>query len=230
MNKNSFKLTSRDYLVVLSMLYASVSLAMNVFCMKPLSWGTDVVFSDGGHTISWIVFLISNVIVEVWGEKESIKVISFAAITTFLLLIIGRLLVMVPVLPEYTEQNNAFALVFSNGPRTIISSIIAFWIGGFINVEIISFMKKVIRKDGKVQFFLRASFSTLIGQTVDNAIFMILAFAPIGISIYEMMWKDIFSSIIIGTVIELVVESIMVPIVTIPLFRHISRIKEEEEK
>ena len=113
MNKNSFKLTSRDYLVVLSMLYASVSLAMNVFCMKPLSWGTDVVFSDGGQTISWIVFLISNVIVEVWGEKESIKVISFAAITTFLLLIIGRLLVMVPVLPEYTEQNNAFALVFS---------------------------------------------------------------------------------------------------------------------
>ena len=229
MNKNSFKLTSRDYLVVLSMLYASVSLAMNVFCMKPLSWGTDVVFSDGGQTISWIVFLISNVIVEVWGEKESIKVISFAAITTFLLLIIGRLLVMVPVLPEYMEQNNAFSLVFSNGPRTIISSIIAFWTGGFINVEIISFMKKVIRKDGKVQFFLRASFSTLIGQLVDNALFMVLAFAPVGLSPYEMMWKDIISSVIIGTAIELLIESCMVPFVTIPLSKHISKIKALEE-
>lgn len=229
MNKNSFKLNSRDYLVVLSMLYASVSLAMNVFCMKPLSWGTDVVFSDGGQTVSWIVFLISNVIVEVWGEKESIKVISFAAITTFLLLIIGRLLVMVPVLPEYMEQNNAFALVFSNGPRTIISSIIAFWIGGFINVEIISFMKKVIRKDGKVQFFLRASFSTLIGQLVDNALFMVLAFAPVGLSPYEMMWKDIISSVIIGTAIELLIESCMVPFVTIPLSKHISKIKALEE-
>ena len=229
MNKNSFKLTSRDYLVVLSMLYASVSLAMNVFCMKPLSWGTDVVFSDGGQTISWIVFLISNVIVEVWGEKESIKVISFAAITTFLLLIIGRLLVMVPVLPVYLQQNNAFALVFSNGPRTIISSIIAFWIGGFINVEIISFMKKVIRKDGKVQFFLRASFSTLIGQLVDNALFMVLAFAPVGLSLYEMMWKDIISSVIIGTAIELLIESCMVPFVTIPLSKHISKIKALEE-
>ena len=229
MNKNSLKLTSRDYLVVLSMLYASVSLAMNVFCMKPLSWGTDVVFSDGGQTISWIVFLISNVIVEVWGEKESIKVISFAAITTFLLLIIGRLLVMVPVLPEYTEQNNAFALVFSSGPRTISSSIIAFWIGGFINVEIISFMKKVIRKDGKVQFFLRASFSTLIGQLVDNALFMVLAFAPVGLSLYEMMWKDIISSVIIGTAIELLIESCMVPFVTIPLSKHISKIKALEE-
>ena len=230
MKTNSSKLSSHDYLIVLSMLYASVSLAMNIFCMKPLSWGTNVVFSDGGQTISWIVFLISNVIVEVWGEKESIKVISFASFTTFFLLIIGRLLVAVPVLPEYYDQNNAFALVFSNGPRTIISSIIAFWIGGFINVKIIAAMKRIVRRDGKVAFFIRASFSTLIGQLVDNALFMILAFAPIGISLYEMMWKDIFSSIIIGTAIELLVESCMVPFVTIPLSKHIAKIKKKEEE
>ena len=230
MTTNSSKLSSHDYLIVLSMLYASVSLSMNIFCMKPLSWGTNVVFSDGGQTISWIVFLISNIIVEVWGEKESIKVISFASFTTFFLLIIGRLLVSVPVLPEYYDQNNAFALVFSNGPRTIISSIIAFWIGGFINVKIIAAMKKIVKRDGKAAFFIRASFSTLIGQLVDNALFMILAFAPIGISLYEMMWKDIFSSIIIGTAIELLVESCMVPFVTIPLSKHIAKIKKKEEE
>lgn len=229
MKKKSI-LTSSDWLIALAMAYAAVTLAMNVFCMKSLSWGTGVTFSDGGQTISWIVFLISNVIVEVWGEKESIKVITFAAVITFVLLVIGRLIVFIPSLAEYEEQNRAFALVFSNGPRTIVSSIIAFWVGGFVNVHIISRMKRRKEHDNRVSFFIRASFSTLIGQTVDNAIFMILAFAPIGISIYEMMWKDIFSSIIIGTVIELLVESIMVPILTIPLFRHISRIKEEEEK
>ena len=223
------KMSSKDYLIVLSMLYASVSLAMNIFCMKPLSWGTSVVFSDGGQTISWIVFLISNVIVEVWGERESVKVVSFAAFTTFFLLIIGRLLVMVPVLPEYFEQNNAFSLIFSNGPRTIISSIIAFWIGGFINVKIIAVMKKATKKDGRFAFFIRASFSTLIGQLIDNALFMILAFAPIGISLYEMMWKDILSSVIIGTVIELLIESCMVPFVTIPLSRDIAAINKTEE-
>ena len=230
MKTNQSKLSSRDYLIVLSMLYAAVSLGMNVFCMKPLSWGTNVVFSDGGQTISWIVFLISNVIVEVWGERESVKVISFAAFTTFFLLIIGRLLVLVPALPEYSEQNNAFALVFSNGPRTIISSIIAFWIGGFVNVKIIAIMKKMVKKDCKASFFIRASFSTLIGQLVDNTLFMVLAFAPIGISLYEMMWKDIFSSVIIGTVIELLIESCMVPFVTIPLSKHISQLKKSEEE
>ena len=229
MKTNLSKFSSRDYLLVLSMLYASVSIAMNIFCMKPLSWGTNVVFSDGGQTISWIVFLISNVIVEVWGTKESIKVITFATITTFLMLIIGRILVMVPVLPEYMDQNNAFAMVFSNGPRTMISSIVAFWIGGFINVKIIAGMKRMVKRDGRISFFIRSSFSTLIGQLVDNALFMTLAFAPIGISLYEMMWKDIFSSIIIGTAIELLIESCMVPFVTIPLSRHIAEIKRREE-
>ncbi|MGN1164069.1 MAG: queuosine precursor transporter [Candidatus Ornithospirochaeta sp.] len=228
--KTKTTLTSGDWLIALSMAYAAVSLAMNVFCMKSLSWGTSVVFSDGGQVVSWIVFLISNIIVEVWGERESVKVITFAAFTTFALLVIGRLLVFVPTLPEYAGQTEAFAMIFSNGPRTIVSSIVAFWVGGFVNVRIISLMKRGKESDDKKAFFSRASFSTLIGQFVDNAIFMTLAFAPLGISVYEMMWKDILSSVIIGTIFELVVEALMVPVITIPLTRHIMGIKEREEK
>ena len=228
--KTKSNLTSGDWLIALSMAYAAVSLAMNVFCMKSLSWGTNVVFSDGGQVVSWIVFLLSNIIVEVWGERESIKVITFAAFTTFALLVVGRLLVFVPTLPEYAGQTEAFAMVFSNGPRTIVSSIIAFWLGGFVNVRIISLMKRGRNRDNRRAFFSRASFSTLIGQLTDNAIFMILAFAPLGISVYEMMWKDIFSSVIIGTVFELIVEAAMVPLITIPLTRHITKIKEAEGK
>ena len=96
-------------------------------------------------------------------------------------------------------------------------------------MKIIAVMKKTTKKDGKTAFFIRSSFSTLIGQLIDNALFMVLAFAPIGISVYEMMWKDIFSSVIIGTVIELLIESCMVPIVTIPLSKHIAKIKRREE-
>lgn len=229
--ENRSKFTSSDWFVFLAMAYATVSLAMNIFCMKSLSWGTNVVFSDGGQVVSWMVFLISNIIVEVWGEKEGRKVIAFAAVTTFALLLIGRLLVFVPTLPEYAEQENAFALVFSNGPRTMVSSIIAFWIGGYVNVGIIARMKpRNEEKDSRILFFIRAAFSTLIGQSVDNALFMILAFAPIGLSVYEMMWKDIFSSVVIGTIFELTVESVMVPFITIPLTRYIESIKETEER
>ena len=64
-----------------------------------------------------------NVIVEVWDERTSIVLVTFAAIVSFVVMLIARLIVFIPTLPDYAEQANAFALVFSNGPRTIIASV-----------------------------------------------------------------------------------------------------------
>lgn len=227
------RLTSSEWLIALAVTYTVITVTMNIFCMKALSFGTPVIICDGGLLISWGIFLISNVIIEVWGEEKSIKIINIAAIVSFVAMIIGRVIVFIPTLPEYKEQAEAFALVFSNGPRTIISSAMAFWCGNVINVHIIAKMKESIERkhsDNRLWFFFRATFSTLIGQLMDNAIFMTLAFAPVGLSLYEMAWKDILSSVLSGTLIELVVEASLVPFITIPLTGHIRKIKESEEK
>ncbi len=229
-NKFSMVSTSQEALLLLVGLYTAVSISMNIFCMKALSWGTNIVFSDGGQVVSWSVFLISNIIAEVWGEKLSVKVITFSAITTGLLLVIGRLLVFVPTTSDYAFQSEAFAQIFSNGPRTIASSIFAYWVGGFVNVHIIAVLKRRWEKsDNSGKFFLRASFSSFIGQIVDNALFMIFAFAPLSISAYEMLWKDIFSSVIIGSIIEVVIESFLIPFVTIPITKKLQSMKSREE-
>ena len=107
----------------------------------------------------------------------------------------------------------------------------AFWVGNLVNVHIIFRIKTALekrRKDNRVRFFLRAAFSTLIGQLVDNALFMVLAFAPIGLSLYEMAWFDIMTSVFSGTVIELVIESCFVPFLTIPLTRWLQNKRKQE--
>ncbi len=221
-----------EWLIILSVTYTVIAVTMNIFCMKALSFGTGIIICDGGLLISWGTFLISNVIIEVWGEEKSRTIINIATVVSFSAMLIGRLIVYIPTLDEYSEQAQAFAMIFSNGPRTIISSATAFWCGNRINVHIIAVMKdrlKEEKKMNKVLFFIRASFSTLIGQFVDNAIFSTLAFAPIGLSVYEMLWKDIFTSIISQTIIELVVESTFVPIITIPLTSKILARKAKEE-
>lgn len=226
-------LSSSEFLIGLSVVYGIVAVLMNILCMKSLSFGTPVIICDGGLLISWMVFLVSNVITEVWGEKTAIKLSSFVAILSFAFMLVARIEVLIPSLPEYAEQTEAFAKIFSNGPRTIISSAVAFWIGNVINVHIIYKIKVRLEKNGKDRgslFFFRASFSTLIGQLVDNAVFMILAFAPIGLSVYEMRWYDILTAVLSGTVIELVVESFFVPLITLPLTRKIQRVKAQEEK
>lgn len=227
------KLNSSEWLIALAVTYTVITVTMNIFCMKALSFGSPVIICDGGLLISWGIFLISNVIIEVWGEEESRKIINIAAVISFFAMIIGRLIVYIPTLDEYEAQAEAFAMVFSNGPRTIISSSIAFWCGNVINVHIIAKMKERVERrqsDNGLWFFFRASFSTLIGQLIDNALFMTLAFAPIGLSIYEMAWKDIVSSVLSGTLIELLVESSFVPLITIPLTKHIQGIVEGEKK
>lgn len=225
------KATSQECLIGLSVIYVAVAVTMNIFCMKALSFGTSVVLCDGGLLISWLVFLVSNVVVEVWDERTALSLATVAAITAFILMVIGRLIVLLPTLPEYAEQADAFARVFSNGPRTIIASATAFWVGNFVNVHIIAKIKLALEKvgkDNKVRFFLRAAFSTLIGQLVDNAMFMILAFAPIGLSVYEMAWFDIITAVLSGTVTELVVESCFVPFITIPLTRWLQKKRKRE--
>ena len=225
------RLTSQEALMGLSIVYVAVAVTMNIFCMKALSFGTSYILCDGGLLISWGVFLVSNVVVEVWDERTAFFMATFAAIVTFVLMVVGRLIVLMPTLPEYAEQANAFALVFSNGPRTIIASVVAFWVGNLVNVHIIYKVKMALEKkgsDNKVWFFLRAAVSTLTGQLVDNAMFMILAFAPIGLSVYEMAWFDIMTAVLSGTVIELVVESCFVPFLTIPLTRWLQKKRREE--
>lgn len=230
--KEKKSLSSNDYLIYLSVVYVVIAVTMNIFCMKSLSFSLPFIVCDGGLLISWGVFLISNVIVEVWGEKECVKIVTFATVVTFVIMIIGRLIVFIPTLDEYTEQADAFARIFSNGPRTIVSSVIAFWVGNVINAHVIMRIKTSIpeNKDNKALFFMRSALSTLVGQLVDNAIFMVLAFAPIGLSLYEMAWKDISSSVLSGTVIELVVESCFVPCITIPLTKKILDVRKKESK
>ena len=78
-------------------------------------------------------------------------------------------------------------------------------------------------KDSKFLLFVRAVLSTVVGQFIDNFTFASLAFAPIGISAFEMEWKHIFTSSCFGTFMETVNESIFVPFITIPV---ITRLKE----
>ena len=232
MSEAGRKLKSQDYLSGLSVIYAAVAISMNIFCMKSLSFGTSAIICDGGLLISWIVFLISNVVVEVWDERTSVVLISFTAVVSFVIMVIGRLIVFIPTLAEYETQAQAYAQVFSNGPRTITASVAAFWTGNYINVHIIAKIKVALEKkarDNRILFFIRAAFSTLVGQWIDNIMFMVLAFAPVGLSLYEMAWKDIFSAAFFGTFVELFVESCFVPFITIPLVSHIKRIKNAEE-
>ena len=224
--KEIFQLNKTQWLLALTGTYCVVAVMMNILCVKPLGFGTVLTWMDGGLFISWLVFLIANVITEVYGKRTAQLVAGIATIVAFCISIVAALEVYIPTLPEYAEQNEHFKFIFNNGPRTIISSAIAFYLGNLVNVHIIDRLKKIAirhNNDNGFRFTFRAVVSTIIGQFVDNALFEILAFAPIGISAFEMQWKDIATIVLIGTPIETAIEAFFVPLITIPFSKYLQK-------
>ena len=223
--KCSLKLTKSEWLIALAGAYCVVAVMMNILCIKPLNFGTSFTMMDGGLLVSWLVFLIANVVTEVYGKRPAQILAGVATVVAFFISIVAALEVYIPTLPEYAEQNEHFRYIFNNGPRTIISSAIAFFIGNMINVGIIHKLKmRALNNDNSYKFAVRAVFSTLIGQLIDNALFDVLAFAPIGLSAFELQWKDIATIVLVGTPIETLVEAFFVPLITIPFTRYLIKL------
>ncbi|MBQ0076126.1 MAG: queuosine precursor transporter [Bacteroidales bacterium] len=213
----------QSWLLLLTGTYCVISVMMNYLCMKPLSFGTSFVWMDGGLLISWIVFLISNVIVEAYGKRTAIFVTGIAALLTLIISFLGLLEVYLPTMPQYTDQATHFAFIFSNGPRTILASAIAFFIGNWVNVSVIASLKAQQTASAR-NFWVRAVLSTIVGQIADNSLFQVLAFAPIGISRYEMLWTDIWTAVGMSSLFETIVEAFFVPLITIPLTTYITHL------
>lgn len=195
--------------------YAVFTVMQNLFEMKTL--GTEAfAFGGGGGLLSWATFMIIDITTELFGKKDTMKLYTFAGIINLFIVVLAQVIIALPGV--YPEQNEAFRLIFSNGIRTTLASFTAFWVGNYVNMTIMIKMKEsASNSNSKLLLFFRAVVSTIFGQFVDNAFFATLAFAPIGISAFEMTWRDIFTSSCFGTFMETLNESIFVPFITIPV-------------
>ena len=211
--KNKNNLDGNTLFIILSSILCASTILLNIYCMKILSF-KNTVFGDGGLTISWIIFLSSNLITKNFGEKTAINVIKVSNCISIFVSVLSQILVVLPVPTDYIDQNNAFSLIFSSSLRIIISSNIAYFVGNIIYIKLISKNKDNI-------------FSSILGQTIDNFLFSFLAFAPIGLTEYEIKIIDIFKIVTIGTLIEASIERIVLRIF-IPLIQNsIKKIKNE---
>lgn len=206
--------------------YCVFTVMQNLFEMKTL--GTDAfAFGGGGGLLSWATFMIIDITTELFGKRDTIKIYTFAGLINLFIVILAQVIIALPGV--YSEQNEAFRLIFSNGVRTAFASFGAFWVGNYVNMNIMIGMKEHDKSGSKFMLFVRAVVSTIFGQFVDNFLFATLAFAPIGISAFEMTWKAIFTSSCFGTFMETVNESIFVPFITIPVITKLKKKFDEEE-
>ena len=215
-------MTKYSWFTFLLAVFCVFTVVQNMFETKTIGIETFALMG-GGTIVSWIPFLCNDIITEVWGQRKAVKAFTLAGLLNFFVVCMAQIVIMLP--GTYAEQNVAFEQIFSNGVRTAVASLVAFLFGNFVNTVIMVEMKpKDKGKDNGFLFCARAIVSTVVGQYLDNLLFLVIAFAPIGLSVFEMRWVDILTVTLTGTLLEGLIEAAFVPTVTMPLAKHIKNL------
>lgn len=183
-------------------LYSAAIVAMNVLAAKQFDFlGLTVTC---GILVSGFVFVAQDLVTEIYGVKQSRKMISTCYIIALTMVLLFQLAIYIPSSKFWFNQD-AFESVLKTTLRITIASITAYYCGSFANVYIMGRLKERFPKS----LFVRAVSSTIIGQLLDNAVFAVVAFVGV------LPWRAIGTMVIGGTLIEIVTEIICYPILKI---------------
>lgn len=164
---------STKLLAVITGLFVGILMLSNILAVKMVQIGPFIF--DGGTLLFPLSYIFGDILTEVYGYKATRKVIW----TGFVMLVIMALNIVVigilPAEPTWTFQE-AYDLILTPIPRIIVASIIAYFIGEYVNAVVLSKMK--IWTKGKM-LWTRTIGSTLVGQFLDSFVFVFIAFAGI---------------------------------------------------
>ncbi len=120
-----------------------------------------------------VMFLITDVVEEVYGKKLSYQFVLSAVVA--LLMVIAFTFMFVGLEPHarFAEKNPAYVSVFSQSLRIMIASVIAFIVAQTHDVWLFGWLKRKTR--GK-KLWLRNNLSTMVSQAIDTLLFMFIAF------------------------------------------------------
>jgi uncharacterized integral membrane protein (TIGR00697 family) len=160
----------RFYDVLLSV-FIVVLLISNLVGQKVCKIGPFNV--SGANLLFPITYVFGDVFTEVYGYAASRKAIWLGFFSNGLLALMSVLVVWLPPADGWPNQG-AFAIVFTQIPRLVVASLIAYWCGEFANSYVLAKMK--LWTSGRM-LWTRTVGSTVVGQFVDTLVLDLIAFS-----------------------------------------------------
>lgn len=127
-----------------------------------------------------LLFTITDVVVEIYGKARARSLVWTGLMVVVLLAIYTLLATHVPAAERFAESSGAYNAVFDTSIRFAIASIAAFLAAEVIDVLIYSEMRKRMKHRG---MWLRNNVSNFIGQLIDSAVFVVIAFYATNIDV-----------------------------------------------
>lgn len=184
------------FLPVITGLFVGILILSNVLAAKMVSIGPFIF--DGGTLIFPLSYIFGDVLTEVYGYRESRKVIWTGMAMLLLMSLNIWIIGMLPADPAWTLQTD-FNNVLMQVPRIAFGSIVAYFLGEWSNSVVLSRLKVLMQ--GKM-LWARTIGSTLVGEFLDSVVFVAIAFT--GLYPASVLVGMALSNYLFKTVIEVV--------------------------
>ncbi len=191
--------------------FVGLLLISNIVAVKLINFGTVSIGSlelpmifDGGVFLFPLVYVVGDVLAEVYGLKASRR----AIYTAFGMALLTSLTIWITQLSPTAlgdEHQAAFEMVLGFVPNIVIASLAAFVCGQLMNAWVLDRMRR--RTSGR---FLRTRLigSTLAGQLIDTVVFCTIAFWG------TITGLDFFMYTALGYLIKVLAEVVLLPVTT----------------
>ena len=154
-------------------------------------------------------YIFGDILTEVYGYALARRVIWSGFAAMLFATVMTWVVLAMPARPDASfnaQLQPALETCFGGGWRIALGSIIAFFVGDFLNSYVLAKMK--VRMGGKHPW-ARFIGSTVVGQGVDSLIFYPIAFMGI--------WspEKVLGVMLINWILKILVEAVMTPVTTI---------------
>ena len=181
-------------------LFVALLLISNIGATKLIAFGPLI--TDGGIFLFPLVYILGDVLSEVYGWKAAKRAIILAFAMSILAGLTFWLVQISPPAAEY-ENQAAFEAVLGFVPRIVLASVLGFIVGQLLNAYVLVWIKE---RTSEGSLWFRLIGSTAIGQLADTIVFCTVAFYGI-LTGYEFLIY-----IAVGYFAKTLVEVVLLPV------------------
>lgn len=173
--KNSYRL------MLIAALFVTCLITANIIAVKVIGVGSLIL--PAAVVVFPLSYIFGDILTEVYGYKLARRVIWLGFFCNLLFVIFAGIGQILPAAPGW-EGQNAYNTILGYAPRLLAASFLGYLAGEFANSFALAKMKVLTK--GR-WLWTRTIGSTIVGQTLDTTIFIIVAFSGLGLPLPVMI-------------------------------------------
>ncbi|MEI2717353.1 MAG: queuosine precursor transporter [Candidatus Nanopelagicales bacterium] len=192
--------------------FVGLLILSNIGATKLIAVGPLI--TDGGAFLFPLVYILGDVITEVYGFRAARRAIMLGFAMSILAAVTFLLIQVSPAADGWPNQE-AFEAVLGFVPRIVLASILGFLAGQLLNAYVLVRIKERTKEKS---LWLRLLGSTAVGELADTVVFCTVAFYGI------ITGAEFLNYVIVGYLYKTAVEVILLPVT----YRIIAAVKRAE--